>query len=433
MNKRHKSYFFIPMVLALVILVSISLPKSARAQGILRGDGLPAGTTITGDGFFYGTTVTIDGDVDGDVFAIGSEIEINGEVSGSLVAIGRKVTINGEVGGTVYAAAVEFILAPEANLARNLYIAGVSMNTQAGSQVKRDLFAAALGAQMEGSLDGDVKAIIGPAEFFYLLMDWIDQSNWLSLDYPTSLVLDNQGRPFSSSLTGAGRISASTVRFKPDWRALESASLQEPAGIDWPVVGNWLLERLREWLILFVVGLLVLWLIPRLIPGSADLLGSKPWPSTGWGLLGLVISFNLVGVIVLLVVIIVAFGLFLGTLTLWRLAWSFMAVSGFSLGLVSTIFALFVSYVSKAIVAYFGGRAILGRIAPSAAQYRVLSLTIGLVIFVFLAAIPILGWVINVLVTGLGIGAAWLFYRSTRLRTRQIGPESPEAAESIPA
>jgi flagellar biosynthesis component FlhA len=149
--------------------------------------------------------------------------------------------------------------------------------------------------------------------------------------------------------------------------------------------------------------------------------------------LGLVVSFNLVGVIVLMVVIILAFGLFLGTLTLWRLAWSFMAVSGFSLGLVSTIFALFVSYVSKAIVAYFGGRAILGRIAPSAAQYRVLSLTIGLVIFVFLAAIPILGWVINVLVTGLGIGAAWLFYRSTRLRTRQIGPESPEAAESIPA
>jgi len=431
MNKKQRFHILIPMVLALVTIVSVSIPQTARAQGIVRGDTLPAGTTVAGDGFFYGATVIIDGDVDGDVIAMGNEIEINGKVSGSLVTIGKKVTINNEVGGTVYATAVEFDLAPEANLARNLYVAGVSMSTQAGSQVKRDLYAAALGAQMEGSLDGDIKAIIGPAEFFYLLMDWIDKSNWLSLDYPASTVLDNQGRPFQNSLTSAGRTTASMVRIMPGWGALESISLQQPASIDWPVVGDWFLERLREWLILFLVGLLVLWLIPRLIPSSADLLRSKLWRSTGWGFLGLVISFNLVGVIVLLVVIIVAIGLFLGTLTMWELAWSFMAITGFSLGLVSTIFALFVLYVSKTVVAYFGGRMILGRVAPSAVQHNVLSLLIGSVIYIFLVAIPILGWVIDVLVTALGIGSAWLFYRSSWKRTRQDVSGNREAASAL--
>lgn len=431
MYKKKKSHFFFQIVLVLITIASISVPQSARAEGILRGDSLPDGTTIKGDGFYYGATVTIDGDVDGDVIAVGSEIEVNGEVSGSLVAIGRKVTINGEVGGTVYAAAVEFILAPEANLARNLYIAGVSMNTQAESQLKRDLYVAALGAQMEGTVDGEIKAIIGPVEFFYLLIDWIDQSDWLSLEYPPSKALDNQGRLFSSSLTSARVTSASGLWFKPAWVALESMSFQESVSIEWPVVGKWFLERLSEWLILFIVGLLILWLIPHLIPSSAELLRSNPWPSTGWGLLGLVISFNLVGVIVLLGVIIVVIGLFLGTLSLWSLAWSFMAVSGFSLGLVSTIFALFVSYVSKTIIAYFGGRVILGRIAPSAAQYPVLSLTIGLVLFVFLAAIPILGWAINLLVTALGIGAAWLFYRSRKARSRQLESESRESAAAL--
>ena len=62
------------MVLALVLLMSISLPQTVRAQGIVQGNSLPAGAMIAGDGFFSGVVVTIDGNVDGDVFAIGSEI-----------------------------------------------------------------------------------------------------------------------------------------------------------------------------------------------------------------------------------------------------------------------------------------------------------------------------------------------------------------------
>ena len=166
--------------------------------------------------------------------------------------------------------------------------------------------------------------------------------------------------------------------------------------------------------------------MPRLIPESAQLLRTKPLPATGWGLLGLVISFNMIGVVILLVVIIVAIGLFLGVVTLWELAWSFMAISGFSLGLASTLFALAVMYVSKAVVAYVVGKAILVRVAPSVSAQSVLSLMIGLIIYVFLAAILILGWVFGLVVTFLGIGSTWLFYRSRHTPVTSYDPGNLE-------
>ena len=181
---------------------------------------------------------------------------------------------------------------------------------------------------------------------------------------------------------------------------------------------DWLLKRLQEWIVLLVFGLLGLWLKPKWIPESAKLLQTRPLAATGWGLLGIVISFNLIGVAVLLLIIIIAVGLFLGMLPLWDLAWSIMAIGGFSLGLVTTTFSLFVIYISKAIVAFLVGLIILNRLAPAYAMYKPLALIIGLVLYVLLSAVPILGWVIGMLATVLGLGAVWLLYKDRRLQAK---------------
>jgi hypothetical protein len=91
-----------------------------------------------------------------------------------------------------------------------------------------------------------------------------------------------------------------------------------------------------------------------------------------------------------------------------------MALGFFSLGLVATIFVLFVLYISKVIVAYLVGYAILNRFAPNVVRYKVLSLLLGLLIYVLLVWIPYLGWVIALLVTAVGLGAAWIYYREGR-------------------
>ena len=422
MNRQKRVNLPYLVISALVLIVLLfSAPQTVQAQGIVRGDDLPAGITLDGDGIFFGSKITIDGDVDGDVLAIGSTVEINGNVSGSLVVIGQKISIAGEVAGTTYGGAIELALAPTANLARNLYFAGVSLITQEGSQINRDLYAATLGAQMGGAVGGDIKAIIGPVEFFNLFVDWLEKSNMLPKDLFPDLFnpTDAQTRGYQTALTLPGVRVASMGMFsiQPVLNFLKNAPLQQPVSINWASVGGWFLERAHELLVLFVFGLLSLWLLPRYFPGSAKALRTKPLPAIGWGLLGLVISFNLTGVIALLAAVIAAIGVFLIMVTFWELALPFMVISGFSLGLASTVFALYVIYTSKALMAYFVGRLILDRFSADGSWKNALALLIGLVIYVFLAAIPILGWVIGLIVTALGLGASWLYYRSTRTRT----------------
>lgn len=86
------------------------------------------------------------------------------------------------------------------------------------------------------------------------------------------------------------------------------------------------------------------------------------------------------------------------------LAFTWWGISLSLLSLFFWIFILFVSYLSKVIVAYRFGGWFLGRFMPRA-QRRVWSLLFGLVVFVLLAAIPYAGWALSLIVTFIGLGA----------------------------
>ncbi len=423
MIKNIKIFYQFVTIMMVVILLSVAIPSQVSAQGIVQGDNLPTETMIKGDAVFRGETVRIDGDVDGDVLAVANEVEVNGSVSGSLVVIGNEVTVNSSVGGTLYALAFQFNLGSEADLNRNLYFTGLSLGTQEGATIQRDLYSASLGAQLKGNVNGEIRAIVGPMEFFYLIMERIDQTNWFKSDEASITNFTNQEFEMDSTAHTPTVLFSSLMPA----RIGESLSALQAEEIDWVKVTDWLLERVQEWTVLIIFGLLGLWLKPKWISDSAQILLSRPLAATGWGFLGTVISFNLMGVAILMLIIIIAIALFLGMIPLWELAWSFMAIAGFSLGFVSTAFALFVIYISKAIVAFLVGLMLLNRIVPAYAKYKPLALIIGLVLYVLLAAIPILGWVIGMLATVLGLGAVWLLYkekrRQAKLSTMQVSGE----------
>lgn len=414
MIKNRRNLYQRLIILGMVILASVAVPTQVGAQGIIKGDNLPTETMINGDAVFTGESVKIDGVVDGDVLAIAKKVEINGTVNGSLVVIGNEVFVNSGIGGTLYALALQFDLGSEANLNRNLYFGGLSLSTQEGSQIQRDLQSITLGAQLNGIVNGTMRAIIGPMEFFFLIMEKIDKTGWLKSGEASISSIADQDFEMDSTANETEIIYAGLTPAL--WG--KSLSALQAEEIDWKKVADWLLERLQEWIVLLAFGLLGLWLKPKWIPESAQLLQSRPLAATGWGLLGIVISFNLIGVAVLMLIIIIAIGLFLGMVPLWELAWSFMAIGGFSLGLVSTSFALFVIYISKAIVAFFVGSIILNRFAPAYAIYKPLALIIGLLLYVLLSAVPILGWVIGMLATVLGLGAVWLLYKDRRFQAK---------------
>jgi len=399
-------------ILFLLVLISMvfGLITVAHAEELME-DRVPSGERIENDIILTGTDIVVDGDVDGDVIAIGRNIQINGSISGSLLILGRELSINNTVNGSVYSAGLNLSLGSSADLKQSLYFLGLRLQTDSDSSIERDLTVLSVSARLAGSIGRDLNTIIG-------LLDIISsfgrdreldsngpetrlepQGNFKYIEYDLTKSSGYLAAPVSNTLLSNQN---STV---PTTLQLEEEDLALP---------KWLIEAIETLITMLIFGLIALWVLPRFMKQTIGQLEKKPLPSTGYGLLGLVISANLMGVAILLAVIIGTVGFFLGAALLWELAWSFWALGFTSLSLIATVFVIFVLYISKVIVAYFAGDFILTRFFPAAARFRALSLLIGLLIYAILIVIPYLGWAAGILATAWGLGATWLVLLENR-------------------
>ena len=188
-----------------------------------------------------------------------------------------------------------------------------------------------------------------------------------------------------------------------------------------PVI-DWVLDTLGSFVALLLVGLLLVWLVPGWIRRLARTVLDRPLATLGWGLLGL-IAFVALGVTILLVTILLA--VILGLLTLGSLV-ALIIFLGVLLE-VALVFAFWIStnYLAQIVVSYLAGVLLVEGVRPGRGSERVLPLVVGLIVYVTLRAIPVLGVVIGVLVVLVGLGALsnWTW---TKLRRRPAQP--PPAA-----
>jgi len=442
MTKLYKPWVCLTLVLALVFAGLFGMPQSARAYGIVAGGTIPAGEVIDNDAIVTGADVVVDGTVNGDVLAVGDSVTINGAVKGSLVAVGLRVVINGKVDGTVYTAAQTLELGPSASLSRNIYFAGFRLITQPGSRVERDLVAGSIGADLFGEVGRDMKAVIGLVELVRKLgesMDWrwgMFRLRSSSVNEPVSLASQEPVVTTSGGMLMVIRPveQRDVSRAAPASGSLYQPQVQDEAEADEPdsqrdVVREQIQTRLEEFVTLLIIGVLAVWLIPSLLDRWVGQVRATPLPAAGYGLVAYVTGFTGTSLVAALFLVT---GLWLGFVTLWKLAFLFWGLGYSSLVLAFSAFALFVFYGSKVIVAHLAGTLILERLAPRAAKYRLLPLVLGLVLYVLLRSIPALGWVIGVIVTLLGLGAVWLarhhLQHPERLNERQS--TAPEEAQS---
>jgi protein-S-isoprenylcysteine O-methyltransferase Ste14 len=89
-------------------------------------------------------------------------------------------------------------------------------------------------------------------------------------------------------------------------------------------------------------------------------------------------------------------------------------------------FSIAVTYVTKVVVSFLGGRLILAGLKPDWAEGRIWPLVVGVILFVIVTAIPILGWLVNLAVVLLGLGALWLLGRDI-YQQRRAAPAEAEA------
>ena len=400
----HFKYFlFAILLIALVYFIS---PDSVQAKGLIRTNSIMHGQIINNDVFLIGEQPTIDGTVNGDVFVVGSDAIITGEVNGSVFILAEKLNLLGEVNGNLFIAAMDMNLSSEGQIERSLYGLTLSLITEPRSSIGRNMNIVAISARLNGTTSGNTNAIIGPWELFKIFRDFFNQ-NIVGFNI-------NQQNPEIRNVV-IDRVNAGI----PFMASIRLDEVQESS----PVV-DWFLTVLKSYLSYLIVGALVLWILPRQFKGWTQKLHKEPLASAGYGILVLINGY-LIPILGLILTIALVLGLIF--LSLPNLAWMFFWIWLGLLIIVFSVFQITIVFISKVIIANFVGSFILSKITPISEKYPIIPLMLGLLIYVLLASIPYLGFVIGLVTTLFGLGAIWLdrknFFNQRKQLLEQIGLE----------
>ncbi len=435
--KKLTSYVRWLVPVALVLVLSFGFVSSAQAFEFIENDDLPAGEVVDDDLFIVGDNVVINGTVNGDLLAFGQNVVINGTVNGSLITGGQFIEINGEIAGSVYVGGNAAQVGSDATIGRNMYFGGFALSIDDGASIGRDLAAGGYQAILDGEvgrdiyvgsgaleingvIGGDVNAEVGDPD------ESMETMPFFSFMPAGTPAMVSPGLRISDSAEIGGSVKytsytdqSAEIDTTPDGGIVHSTPVPD-AGVPYdrptqvtPTVNvlGWLLQRAREFVTLLALGALALWLIPDLLNKVINKATSEPLPSTGWGLVTVIggyVGAAILGGLVL------ALAIFFGVLTLGGLGRTITGVGFSSIGLVMAVFVLLVTYGSKLVIAFWAGKWSLEKTFPQYAESKIWPLVLGVVIYVLLRAIPVLGWIIGVVVTLIGMGAMWLAFQDWR-------------------
>jgi len=387
-----KSKILLAFLVSSLLALASPVPTAASDGGLFYGDSIPAGIFVDHDVILFGKNVLVEGVVNGNVFILGNQVVVTGTVDGSLVLIAQNAAISGRVTDSIYALALTLDLPAGALLGRDLYAATVSLTSAPASTITRHLYALGLDAGLKGQVGGELHTTIGPIQLYNGLMHLLGYDE-LTLE----LHFELPAPPVDTE----GFLSLRHMRFK---FAIPSPSF------DWRA---WGLSLLRNWGVLMIFGLLLYWLAGSGLERSGEPLKARPLQTLAIGLLVLVVSFNLFIVALILSVLLFALGLGLNFLGLWQVTLALWVVGFAALLILSVALALFIAIGAKIVVAYCALSWLFGLFLRQKAVWSdLLALTLGITVYALLRSLPYAGWVIDLLVTSAGMGAAWLGWRN---------------------
>ncbi|MDR3577724.1 MAG: polymer-forming cytoskeletal protein [Anaerolineaceae bacterium] len=457
------------LVLCLAAILSLTSVGSAQAADIRGGGSSGNGTVAKGevindDLLLGGNTVEMDGTVNGMLIAGGTTVTVTGTVNGDAVLTGKTIVIAqgavidgnlfaaastievmGKITGSIASGSASFSLAPSASVGRNIYYGGYSLDTQKGSSVGKDLFFGGYQAVLNGLVSQDVHMAGAAAEIngsigrnAILDIGSPDNQNYTPMFMPQQQLppaIPNGLRISKDAQIGGKLTYTSSVNQNTAVQAAPAGGIAYQTPVPpqtqkpqtrtltqtFPFLG-WLFSRLRELVSLLILGALALWLLPSVFERTVEMARTKVGESAGYGALTLLVGY--IGAFIVFIVILVV-SILLGLLSLGGLGWAFFGVTSSGLGLAVTIFSLLVSYGSKLIVAYLAGTWMVKSVFPQATHVRVWGMLVGVIVYVVLRSIPILGVLIALVAIIIGLGAMWLAYRNRKAPLNPAAPAAP--------
>ncbi len=425
------------VLLSLVFVVVLATPRAVRAVEFDDDGFIAADEIIHDDLFISAESVVMNGVVNGALFASGQDITINGDVNGDLIITGNNVTVNGVINGNVAFAGFRLqinnavqgsifffgnslVVGPGAVVSRNIFFNGFSMETQPGSQIGRDVNIGGYQALLNGQIDRDVNGDLGGLEIEGRIGGdvQVKVSEPAPFDFPNwpgvTRVLDEglrvaEGAQIEGVLAYASPVEqADAIKTRPEGGVIYKAPVETPQVVraSERFVG-WIWDRIQRIVTLLVLGGLLIWRRPGLLDQLSHYARARPLPAAGLGVVTLLTG----GVFgVLLTVSIFLLGVLLGVVALGDLA----GVT-FSLGISGMVFAgalaiFLLAHGSKIVVSQLLGSLILARLSPQREQKPMWSLTLGVIVYILLRSIPLVGLLVGAIATFIGLGAMWMWF-----------------------
>jgi len=299
-------------------------------------------------------------------------IRINGQVEGDLIVAGGQVQISGLIAGDVIAAGGSIIIDETASVGKNLLLAGgqIMINGKINGNIK----AFAGEVQINGPVDGNVVVTGGT----FTLDNSISgstriEAEEINLENKASIAGDfKYSSPNKPIVMSSAKIHGKTIILPR-----EEQNLRSPYSNPDFWIGK-LLGSISYW----ILGLIVLALIPRALQRHVDNLGNKFWQSLGLGFVSLIAA--VIGFFILAITII-----------------------GFPLALIGGAILLILLYVSKLLFAFYLMQKLSGiEFAKDHNKWSAAGmLFLSIVVIEFIGLLPVIGGFFSFVVILIGLGA----------------------------
>ena len=334
---------------------------------------LPAGSVYQGDYFAFGDSVEISGEVNGDVYILANQIVIDGKVNGDVIAAGGsldisgivahnvrslagQVLISGNIGNNVTAVAGNVQLLGSATIGNNVVI--TAGNVDLSSKIGSDATIVASNLRISSYVNHNIQAYVGQLRI-------TSKAHVTgSIDYrSSSLAWIDQGAVIQGQVTHHPSLVHQLV--KGTW-------------IQGLLVGGKIVALLMNFIYSLVIGIILIKMFPKNLENTLHVLKAHPWKAFSWGVM-LLILLPLTSLVLLMTILGVPFALTLIAAN----------IIGFYTAKIYSVF-----WISNWIFGKFKFRV-----------NRVPVLTLGLVLYFFLTAIPFVGIIISFAAMLFGFGA----------------------------
>lgn len=356
-------------------VVVLSKDKIIDNNYFAAGESVTVSGTVNGDAYVAGGNLLVDGTINGDLLIAGGTVTISGIISQDLRVAGGQINIEGTINGNITVTGGTIIVSNSAVINGSLVAAGGQISVLA--PIEKSVTIGGGQVTLSNIINGDVMAGVGQ----------------LTLT-PNSRINGNLTYYSEENVQMLSGASVSGLIKKETPPIKEQQAHQTSKMVAKAISGIALGFTIISFVAAFIVGLLLVNIVPVFMQKTVKYIHIKPWSSLGFGALILFLSPIL---FVMMILTLIGAPLALVLLTLYGI----------------------IIYFAKIIVALFIGQWIQKILNNK--QTLVMGLFIGLLGYYLLSFIPILGFMIQGIFLLSGIGALVLSKKEmyTFLRTKK--------------